>query len=362
MRAARDASQPGARDLLFALLAAVHPLGESEVFDREAPDDALVAFYSRRSGDTIRVYSARLAALALRRLAEGDERGLRTAAYALARSSDARAVETVRRLLPREPPAELASALWQALGASPQEDGFALFQTYCVPWLAGAMQRWSDRGAPPRGSPRRWGDPCARGPVFFPGGPADSALAATPRAPSPCDDSPRSLAVSREPAIGTCFDLGTTRGTQFAGDAEFLRAIARRVRPYLDGARFNERWPAADSVHVERGEIDYTAFVHGDGDLVRVPPDEAGAPDAAVAATIALELERALSAERWIDVEHEGVRRRFAFDPCGSSWCVETMLEIVNTLLDESRAPVRLTRDPAEPYVLRIRVEAAAGR
>ncbi len=72
--------------------------------------------------------------------------------------------------------------------------------------------------------------------------------------------------------------------------------------------------------------------------------------------------EHALVAERRIDVEHDGVRRRFAFDPCGDAWCAEAMLGIANTLLDESRAPVRLARDRDAPYVLRVRVEAAAGR
>jgi len=362
LRAARDASQPSARDLLFGLLASVHPLDEPEVFEQEAPDDALVTFHSRRSDDTTDVYSVRLAALVERRLAEGDARGLRTAAYALARSTDARAVETLRRLLAREPPAELAEALWRALDASPRADGFALFQAYCVPWLAEARQRRSDRATSSRGSRRGWGEPCARARMLFPRSPADSALSASPRAPSPCDESPRDLAVFREPVIGTCFHLGKVRGTQFAGDVELLRAIARRVRPYLDEARFHERWPAADAVRRERGEIEHTTFVHGDGVIVRVPPDAFGDPDAAVAATIARELERALPGERWIDVEHEGVLRRFAFDPCGKWWCAEAMLEIANMLLDEIRAPVRLARDPAEPYVLRIRVEAAAGR
>jgi len=93
-RAARDAKSAAARALLFDALASVHPLDEPELFEQEAPDDALIAFHRRRSGDSANAYSARLAALVERRLADGDERGLRSAAEALARSSDVRAVET----------------------------------------------------------------------------------------------------------------------------------------------------------------------------------------------------------------------------------------------------------------------------
>jgi hypothetical protein len=133
--------------------------------------------------------------------------------------------------------------------------------------------------------------------------------------------------------------------------------LVRLVRPHLDAVAIAERWPAVDAVSLERGQIEHTIFVNGDGVLVRVPPDETGAPDAAVAATITRQLEEALDGERWIDVEHDGVRRRFAFGPCGAPWCAQAMLDIANALLEGSRAPVRLTRDTSEPHVLRIRVE-----
>lgn len=363
-RAARETRAAAVRVLLFDALASVCPLDEPEFFESEAPDDALVAFHARRSGDTANVYSARLAGIVERRLADGDERGLRAAAEAFARSSDARVIETLRRLLDREPPVALAEALWRPLRASPRADGFALFQSHCAPRLEQSMDAWRANGAPMRGSPHRWGDPCAKEGRFSSraaAGSADPSRREEPAAAARCRPVPSHEWLPENLSSETCFDLGTTRGTQFAGDVQLLRTLARLVRPHLDAAVFVERWPAADAVSLERGEIELTTFVHGDALLVRVPPDETGAPDAAVAATIAEEVERTLSGERWIDVEHDGVRRRFAFDPCGDSWCAEEMLEIVNTLLDESHAPMRLARDPAEPYVLRIRIEAAAG-
>jgi hypothetical protein len=360
-RAARDAKTAGARALLFDALASVHPLDEPELFEQEAPDDALIAFHRRRSGDSANAYSARLAALVERRLADGDERGLRNAAEALARSSDVRAVETFRRLLDRRPPTELADALWRPLRASPHADGFALFQSHCAPRREQANEAWIASGPRDvRGSPYRWGDPCSR--ETFPSlpsasGSADASSQEHVPAPARCQPLPWYEAVPASPASETCFDLPTTRGTQFAGDAQLLRTLIRVVRPHLDSVAFAERWPAVDAVSLERGQIEHTIFVNGDGVLVRVPPDETGAPDAAVAATITRQLEEALDGERWIDVEHDGVRRRFAFGPCGAPWCAQAMLDIANALLEGNRAPVRLTRDSSEPHVLRIRVE-----
>jgi len=214
-----------------------------------------------------------------------------------------------------------------------------------------------------RGSPHRWGDPCSREDFRSPSSSSGSADASTQEnvpAPARCQPVPWYEALPADPTFETCFDLSTTRGTQFAGDGQLLRTLVRLVRPHLDAAVFAERWPAVDAVSLDRGQIEHTIFVNGDGVLVRVPPDETGAPDAAVAATITRELGQALAGERWIDVEHDGVRRRFAFSPCGAPWCAEAMLDIANALLEASAAPVRLTRDPSAPYVLRIRVEATA--
>lgn len=361
-RAARDAKTEGARALLFEALASVHPLDEPELFEQEAPDDALIAFHRRRSGDAANAYSARLAALVERRLADGDQRGLRSAAEALARSSDVRAIETFRRLLDRKPPTELADALWRPLRASPRADGFALFQSHCAPRLEQSMEKWRASGASMRGSPHRWGDPCSRE-TFpsppSPSGPPDASKQENVPARAVCHPFPRNESLPTDPIVGNCLDLSTTRGTQFAGDGQLLRLLVRLVRPHLDAAVFAEHWPAVDAVSLDRGPIEHTIFVNGDGILVRVPPDETGAPDAAVAATITRQLERALAGERWIDVEHDGARRRFAFGPCGATWCAQAMLEIANTLLEGSRSPLRLTRDPSEPHVLRIRVEGS---
>ena len=363
-RAARDAGHTAARALLFDVLASVHPLDEPELFEQEAPDDALIAFHRRRSGDTANVYSARLAGIIERRLADGDERGLRAAAEALARSSDARAVETFRRLLAREPPATLADALWRPLRASPRTDGFALFQSHCMPRLEQSMDAWRANGAPMLGSPRRWGNPCSRDDYFSPPSVSDatgSAIQQDSSTPLRCQPVPSHDPLPKDRISETCFDLQAARATQFAGDSSLLHTLIRLVRPHLDSVVVFESWPAVDAVRLDRGQLEHAISVRGDGIRVTVPPDVTGAPDEAVAATITRELERALLAERWIDVEHEGVRSRFVFDPCGAPWCAEAMLEIVNTLLETRRTPVRLTRDPAEPYVLRIRIEAAAG-
>lgn len=365
-RAAREAEQRAARALLFDVLASVHPLDEPELIEQEAPDDALIAFHRRRSGDNANVYSARLAGIVERRLADGDERGLRAAAEALARSSDARAVETLRRLLHRDPPVALAKALWRPLRVSPRADGFAVFQSYCAPSLERSMDVWRANGAPMRGSPHRWGDPCAREDFFEFRSAADSAGSSTREeipAPARCRPVPSYDPLPDDRSSETCFDLGTTRATRFTGDGQLLRTLIRLVRPHLDSAVIFESWPAVDAVSLDREELEHAISVRGDGIRVTVPPDGTGAPDAAVAATITRELERALVAERWIDVEHDGERFRFAFDPCGAPWCAEAMLEIVNVLLEARRAPVRLIRDAtAESYVLRLRIEPAAGR
>jgi hypothetical protein len=362
LRAARDAAHPDARAALFAALAFVHPLGEPEVFEREAPDDALVAYLHRPGNDIELVYSKRLAGLVERRVADGDPYRLRAAAGALARSSDPRAVATFRRLLAGELPRELRAELWLVLRESPRTEGFALFQTECMRAREQLQTSWRERGAPVHGSPNRWGYACERGIFPLRRSAAESAPALSRRLPPVCPPLPLALAVPREAEIGSCFDLVTTRGTQFAGDVELLRAMVRLVRPDLDAAVFRERWPAVDAVRLARGPLEQTIFVGGDAVRAWLPADPAGAPDAAVAAMMSREVEYALAVERWIDVEHGGVRRRFAFDPCLATWCAAEMLEIVNRLLDAGSAPIRLTRDDAEPHVLRLRIVAASAR
>jgi len=362
LRAARDATHPDARAALFAALAFVHPLGEPEVFEREAPDDALIAYHRRRGNDTAAVYSERLAGLVERGVTDGDGYRLRAAAGALARSSDPRAVETFRRLLAGEPSRELRAELWAALRESPHTEGFTLFQTECARAREASRTSWREHGAPIRGSPYRRGDACARESFPFRRSAAESAPAPSRRAPPVCPSLPLAAAVPRETEVGSCFDLVATRGTQFAGDVELLRTMVRMVRPYLDAAVFRERWPAVDAVSLVRGPLEQTIFVDGDAVRAWLPADPAGAPDAAVAAMMAWEVQCALAAERWIDVEHGGVRRRFAFDSCAATWCAAEMLEIANRLLDAGSAPIRLVRDDAEPHAVRLRIVAAPGR
>lgn len=360
LRAALEARPGEARTILYSALAYVHPLNAPEVFEDRVPDDAVVAYHRRRSGEAARIHSARLASIVRQRLAEGDRRGLQSAAQSYARLDHTETVVTFRQLLELAPDPELRDTLWRALRASPSPEGFALFRTYCIPWLKGAIESRRARGAPIRGSPSRWGDPCARESSFLRRSSAASAEHRAPPERPECTLGFGALPQHGIAAPGDCFDLPDERGTQFVGDVSLLRWLTRLLRPHLDDAVYVERWPAVDAIARDRGPIEQLIFVNGDAVSVRLPLDANGAPDASVGEVIAGALEGALHEERLIEAYLDGLRRRFVFDSCGDKWCAAAMLEIANVLLEARRAPVRITGDP-RPHGLRLRVVATAG-
>jgi len=360
LRAARDAPPGEARTILYVALAYLHPLDDPEVFEDRVPDDAVVAYHRRRSGETARIHSERLASIVKQRLAEGDRRGLQSAAESYAHLDHTKTLDTFRQLLELAPDPEIRDTLWRALRASPTPEGFALFRVYCIPWLEGAMDSWRARGAPIRGSPMRWGNPCARESLFrLRRSPATAAENRAPPEVPECTLGFGALPQHGVAAPGDCFDLPDLRGTQFVGDVSLLRWLTRLLRPHLDGAVYVERWPAVDAIALDRGPIEHLIFVNGDAVAVRLPPDANGAPDASVGEVIAEALEVVLPEERVIDAYLDGLRRRFAFDFCGDKWCAAAMLDIANVLLEARRAPVRIARDPS-PHGLRLRVVATA--
>jgi len=358
--AAQDAGPGVARTILYMALAHLHPLGDPEVFEHRVPDAAVVAYHRRRSGEAARIHSARLASIVAQRLAEGDRQGLQRAADAYALLDDTETIGTFRRLLEIAPDPQLRRTLWGALRASPMPEGFALFQAHCIPWLEGAMESWRARGAPIRGSPMRWGDPCARERFFRPRQSLATARERQTSSEMPECSSGFRASEPRGAAPGDCFDLPEERGTQFQDDVSLLRWLARRLRPHLDGAVFVERWPAVDAIALDRGPAEHSIFVNGDGVPVRLPLDANGAPDASLAEVIAQGLEGALQEERLIEAYLDGSSWHFGFDPCGEKWCAAAMLDIANVLLEKRGAPVRLARDPHPQRLLRVGVVAAA--
>ncbi len=224
------------------------------------------------------------------RLTRRDPASVGEAVTALAALDRPETVLTLAELLANPPDPSHRTTIAHALMRSRHSMGVEIGVAACGRLLADRIAAWQKRGAPLRGAPTRWGDPCSLG---------QNELF------------PRSEWRAQRPERGP-------RGTHDAiwprGLATALRNLTLRVRPDLDAAIVVERFPALDALTPPEGHRPYQLFVNGDAYVVPIAgPGSEPAPEEI--ARLSARIEEALEQPRTLEVYLDGRRHSLEYVP-----------------------------------------------